>query len=123
MVLQHGPTHRAHARELRLEAWRKAKTAVSISRLSCVFAFESHAEAVGYASPGQVVLSVLPVVPDTPQFRADMLWLTWMNEPGATEAKLEVWCHNYWTGRAAAEIKPGATISWELLLPCALKVV
>ena len=127
MVLAYGKLHQFFAREQLLEDFRTKETAVAVSRLSCVFAFEDRDSALTFAEAGgkagDIVHAVTPEDPSAAPARLDMLWLTWMGEPNVTPAQVAEWCRGYWSGRAAADLKPGARECWELLFPCTLRVL
>ena len=123
IVLKGGKDHPFFFREHLLEVWRREKTSVIVSRFDCTFAFESQEQAHQWASQDEYVLQVIPVDQASPCARLDMLWLTWMSEPGATTDKIVQWCASYWAGQATTEIKADATASWEWLFVCPLKVV
>jgi hypothetical protein len=123
IILKGGKDHPFFFREHLLEIWRREKTSVIVSRFDCTFAFESQEQAHQWASQGEFVLPVIPVDQVAPRARLDMLWLTWMSEPGATTDKIAQWCASYWAGRATMDIKPDATATWEWLFACPLKVV
>jgi len=81
-VLGQGKEHPFFFREHLLEMWRFLRTNAQVSRLSCTFAHEGREQAERYAEPGEAVLAVTPVDPLAPSARLDMLWLTWIGEPG-----------------------------------------
>lgn len=119
----HGEEHPSFCREQLLESWRSCRTSVAVSRLRCAFAFDGLQQARNYSKPGEIVHRVRLIEPNTPNFRADMLWLTWMNEPGVPQSSLEEWCAGYWAGRATNEVSPLAQPAWEWLLDCPLEVL
>jgi hypothetical protein len=110
-------------REHLLELWRRDKSAVAVSRLTCTFAHENEQQAKVYAGLGEAVLPVVPLEPTAAHARLDMLWLTWMSEPGATTDKVLSWCASYWAGDATQDLSATALSSWELLYACPLVVV
>ena len=121
-VLKRGEDHPFFFREHLLEIWRREKTSVIVSRFACTFAFESQEVARQWASQHEFVLPVFPADQLAPRARLDMLWITWMGEPGATTDKVAQWCAGYWAGRATTDIKPNARASWEWLFACPLRV-
>ena len=121
-VLKQGGDHPFFFREHLLEVWRREKTTVAVSRFACTFAFEEQELATEFASENGFVLPVVPVDPNAPKAKLDMLWLTWMREKGATTDKIMEWCASYWAGRSAADVKPDASPSWEWLFACSLRV-
>jgi hypothetical protein len=121
-VLKGGINHPFFFREHLLEIWRREKTLIKVSRFDCTFAFENQEQAHQWVSQGEFILPVIPVNQVAPQARLDMLWLTWMSEPGTTTDKIAQWCAGYWNGRASTDIKPDAIASWEWLFACPLKV-
>jgi len=114
-VLKGGKDHPFFFREHLLEIWRVEKTNVGVSRFFCTFAYEGEQQAREYASQSEFVFPVAPSDPNAPMAKLDMLWLTWMSEPGAKTQQIMSWCAGYWSRRAASEIKPGAKSSWEWL--------
>ncbi|MCZ6674221.1 MAG: hypothetical protein O7C75_14925 [Verrucomicrobia bacterium] len=121
-VLKQGGDHPFFFREHLLEVWRREKTTVAVSRFACTFAFEGRDQAINFAEQNEFVLPVVPVDPNAPKAKLDMLWLTWMGDAGATTDKIMEWCASYWAGQLAADIKPGASPSWEWLFACSLRV-
>ncbi len=121
-VLKGGRDHPFFFREHLLEVWRREKTSVLVSRLNCTYAHEGEQQAREYATPSEFILSVTPEHINAPAARLDMLWLTWMSEPGVTTDQIMSWCTGYWSGRAASELKPDANSSWEWLFACPLVV-
>jgi hypothetical protein len=63
------------------------------------------------------------VDPFAPSARLDMLWLTWIGEPGAATEKIMGWCSGYWSGKSTADLKADAVPSWEWLFACPLTVI
>lgn len=118
-----GKDHPFFFREHLLELWRVRHTDVAVSRLNCTFAHEGREQAKSYTSGEEVVLEVAPIDPDAPSVRVDMLWITWMGEPGATTEKIMGWCDGYWAGKSTTDLKPDAIASWEWLFACPLRVV
>jgi len=66
---------------------------------------------------------VEPQDPGAPSARLDMLWLTWMGEPGRTFDQVMNNCQSYWDGRATGDNTTHATPAWEWLFDCPLVVV
>jgi hypothetical protein len=122
-VLKGGRDHPFFFREHLLEIWRREKTSVKVSRFNCSFAFENQEQANQWAEKGEFILSVVPADDFANKARLDMLWITWMSEPGSTTDQIAQWCACYWAGKTTADIKPEATASWEWLFSCPLKVV
>ncbi len=122
-VLKGGGNHPFCFREHLLEVWRREKTSVGVSRFMCSFAHEGQRQAQEFASQNEFVLPVAPVDPNAPRARLDMLWLTWMSEPGATTSKIARWCSGYWSGLPTTELKATAVVSWEWLFACPLVVL
>lgn len=117
-----GPSHQFYEREQRLEAWRVGATDIAVSRLSCVFAFDDRATAVGFLERSEYLYVVEPAGA-SPSARLDMLWLTWMGEPGHSEASIDRWVSAYWAGASTAEVSPTAHPSWEVLIGGPVTVV
>ena len=122
-VLAQGTVHPFFFREHLLEVWRVRHTSVGVSRFSCIFAHEGREQAEGYAMSGEAVLQVDPINSNAPFVRVDMLWVTWMGEPGATTKKIMQWCDAYWAGKSTADVQPNATPMWEWLFQCPLRVI
>lgn len=99
IVLNRGKDHPFFFREHLLELWRLLRTDVQVSRLNCTFAHEGRSQAEDYAEPGEAILQVVPIDNSGPSARLDMLWVTWMGEPGATTEQIMGWCSNYWAGQ------------------------
>ena len=116
-----GQKHPFWYREHLLELWRTAYTTVPVSRLACAFAHESYEQAKSYATQSEYVYRVMPESHDF-ALRADMLWLTWMGEAGATPEKVFSWCSSYWSGAGTGTVAAWATPSWEWLFPNGLRV-
>jgi hypothetical protein len=121
-ILGRGEDHPFYFREHLLEVWRRLRTSIPVSRWNCTFSFERRADAETFAETGQVVLPVVPADRSAPHARLDMLWLTWLGEPGKTTDQVMFWCCAYWEGRSAADIKPTAVTTWEWLYACPLRV-
>ena len=117
-----GGKHPFFFREHLLEVWRIHHTKVGVSRLTCAFAFEELEHARKFATAQEYVHQVSPVDPSAPCVRLDMLWLTWMGEPGGTTDQMIYWCSSYWAGRATSDISPAAHPTWEWLFTCPLRV-
>ena len=122
-ILRQGQEHPFFFREHLLETWRLLRTTDQVSRLSCTFAYEGQEQAERYVEPGEAVMAVTPADPLAPSMRLDMLWLTWVGEPGATTEKVMYWCSEYWSGRSTMDLNPEATPSWEWLFSCPLRVI
>lgn len=123
LVVAGGKNHPFFFREHLLDIWRREKTHVQVSRLACTFAFESKSEAREYASEEECIIRVQPTNAEAPRARLDMLWLTWMSEPGATTDKVACWCAGYWSGRPTTDLKPTARTMWEWLFASPLRVL
>jgi hypothetical protein len=123
IILSQGKQHPFFFREHLLEIWRVQNTYVGVSRLDCAFAHEGIVQAKQYRNEGEFIYRVVPMDMSAPCTRADMLWLTWMGEAGATTDKVSQWCAAYWAGQAASDLLPTATSSWEWLFACPLQVV
>jgi len=121
-VQRWGGKHPFFFREHLLEVWRIHHTKVAVSRMTCTFAFEGPEPARQFATDQEYVHRVSPVDPSTPSVRLDMLWLTWMGEPGSTTDQMVCRCSNYWAGRATADVSPSAHPTWEWLFSCPLRV-
>ena len=105
-----------------MEQWRTTRTNVLVSRLSCSYAFEDREQTEGMRDDGYLYL-VEPQDPGAPSARLDMLWLTWMGEPGRTFDRVMNNCQSYWEGRATGDGSTHATPAWEWLFDCPLVVV
>ena len=129
IVLSLGQKHPYFFREHLLEICRTETTKVPVSRLACTYALETldaarkwAAEGIKIGEPEQYTYRVSPLDITAPRARLDMLWVTWIGERGATTDKVARWCSGYWSGRAAADLKPSAQPAWEWLFACPLRV-
>lgn len=123
IVIAKGKADQFFFREHLLEIWRREKTHVQVSRLSCIFAFESESAAREYAKKGEYIIRVQPTDAEALRARLDMLWLTLMAKPGSTTDEVARCCAGYWSGRPATELNPKAQTMWEWLFPSPLRVL
>jgi hypothetical protein len=122
LVLAQGSAHPFWEREQRLERTRAAMYPSSPSRLSCTFAWDNIGDALWYAERGNHLYEVIPNDPSTPIDQLDILWLTWMGEPG-TETDRDLWSSRYWQRECTKAYKVDATPRWELLVIGSLRVI
>ena len=97
-------------------------SSVSVSRLTCSFAYENRVDA-DRMRESEHLYRVRPVLPSAPSARLDMLWLSWMGEPGRTFDQVASDCRSYWEGRSTEELADHATSTWEWLFACPLVVL
>jgi hypothetical protein len=110
-------------REHLLELFRVTSTEAPASRLACAFAYESHEIAVVTAAQrGQACFEVEPVDPGRPLSRHDMLWITWIGEPGADVNRVANQLRGYWSGQATEDVADHATSAWEWLVASGLRI-
>lgn len=113
-------------REVLLDLVRFQHTEIKISRLSCAFAFDDLDLAHRWAStrPGEFVYEVEPVDAGAVRHRGDMLWLTWMGEPGRSADRIVADAIAYWAGEATTAVVPDQDIEgWEWLISSNLRIV
>jgi hypothetical protein len=123
-VLNKGIDHPFWEREQQMDAWRREKTSVLVSRLNCAFAFEDYNQAVNYAKEAnQFVFQVIPTDEEALRARFDMLWVTWISEQNASRENKIAWIASYWAGRTTTDSNPNAIACWEWLFACPLKVL
>lgn len=124
IVRERGLKHPHFHREQLLEQCRE-QLGITISRLECSFAFDDLPMALDYAKEklGEAIFEVEPVDADAPGLRLDMLWLTWMVEPGSTAEQQESWAEAYWRGESTIDRKADAQPAWEILYPRELQVL
>jgi len=123
LINHHGVQHPFFFREMMLENWRVQNTDISVSRFNCAYGFESEAVANEYRQANEHVYLVEAQSDSAAHARLDMLWLTWMGEPGVREDQKLFWCASYWAGHATNDLSPTATSTWEHLFACPLEVL
>jgi hypothetical protein len=118
--LQHPHCHREQLLELCREQLK-----ITISRLECAYAFDDLATAINYAKEkhDEAIFEVEPVDTDAIGLRLDILWLTWMVEPGSTDDQQKSWAVAYWRGESTIERMTDAQPAWEILYPCGLRAL
>jgi hypothetical protein len=108
-------------RENLFEFIRVTRTTAPVSRLSCVFAFESLEKAGMYAQLlNKACYEVLPADPKAPITRHHMAWMDWAGAPGRTPSEVMDAVESYWTGQ---EGPPTDTNAWEWLSSSGLQVI
>lgn len=110
-------------REQLLELFRVTRTHVPISRLACAFAYESQTSAMEEAAQrGQACFEVTPSDLSQPISRHDMLWITWIGEPGADFNRVGRQLQGYWSGQSTEDVASHATSEWEWLVASGLRI-
>lgn len=99
------------------------QTDIPISRLACTFAFDDLGAAKEYRSVGAHIYSVQPLDRAASNLRLDMLWLTWMGEPGRRPEQVVNDCGSYWAGASIGDVAQHVTPTWERLFRCGLVVL
>lgn len=105
-------------REHMLEAWRRGRSPLSVSRFRCTFAFDNLEDATEWCDEERPRLyRVEPVRPDAATHRADMVHISAVGAAGQGPDEVDEVCAAYWTGQ------PTANPWWELLIDSDLRVV
>ncbi len=124
IVTAGGQQHPFFFREQLLELYRLSQTDVPISRLACSFAFEDRSVAEEWAREDALVIhSVVPTDAEEAGVRLDMLWITWLGEPGSTFQGNLTRCRAYRAGQSTSDVNPMAHPCWEWLFDGGLRVV
>lgn len=118
---QDTPAGHAHFyRELFLELFRVSHTSVPVSRLNCAYVYEEREDALEVASGrGQACYRVRAADPNAARSRHDMLWITWMSEPGTSFERVVAQAGNYWRGVRCRDVWTGPDACqerWEWLI-------
>lgn len=124
ILREHGLQHPFFTRELILEQCRE-HLGITVSRLECSYAFDDLQTAATYvkSKKDESIFEVEPIDLGAPNLRLDILWLTWMGEPGRTEAQQRALAGAYWRGESTMDRKLDAQSTWEILLPCGLRIL
>lgn len=101
-------------RELMLETLRLVGAPTAVSRLSCCFTYEEQATAVAEAeAQGSHCYRIDPG--DAAMSRHDILWISWIGEPGEALARIGQ-AEAYWRGDRCRDLMPEASEVWEVLV-------
>lgn len=109
-------------RECMVEHIRVSRAPSAVSRLECVFAFESYDVAAALAAAfHKSCYQVAPVDPSAPISRHDMQWIAWSGRPGTPAHDVVGAIESYWAGLPLdAGDEPR---QWERLSSSGLRVV
>ena len=93
-----------------------------VSRLDCVFTFESREFALLFAVPPQVCFEVVPTDAQAPTSRHDSWWVQWLGEPGRSTVEVTSGIRDYWDGRPATSVYPKVVPAWEWLIGGSVRI-